>query len=63
MGKYDTTMGAPLDFDDLLSCLTDDAVFIFWQPASSETRDDDGCMKQAKIAEKRAMVLSSTRVV
>ena len=37
MGKYDTTMGAPLDFDDLLSCLTDEADFIFWLPALLET--------------------------
>ena len=58
-------MGAPFDFDDLLSCLVDEFAFFSWLPASSETCDefDDDCMKQAKIAEKRAMVLSRTRVV
>ena len=51
------TIGAPLDFDDLLSSLTDESAFIFWLSASSETRDDDDGTKQAKIAENRAMVL------
>ena len=55
MGKYDTTMGAPLDFDDLLS---DEAAFNFGLPTTSDTRDDDDCMKQAKIAEMRAVVLN-----
>ena len=57
MGKYETTMGAPRDFEDLLSSFTDEATFNFWLPASSETRDDDDCMKQEKMAEKRAMDL------
>ena len=51
-------IGAPLDFDDLLSSLTDESAFIFWLPTSSKTRDDDDGTKQAKIAENRAMVLN-----
>ena len=57
MGKYDMTIGAPLDFDDLLSSLTDEATFIFRLLASSETRAGDDCVKQVKMAENSAMDL------
>ena len=63
MGKYDMTIGAPLDFDDLLSSLTDESAFIFWLSASSETRDDDDGTKQAKIAENRAMVFKKKKIL
>ncbi|KAH7863804.1 hypothetical protein Vadar_022206 [Vaccinium darrowii] len=57
-GKYDTTIGAPDDLDDFFSSFREEPTLDLLLPASSETCDDnDGCMKQLKIAENRAILI------
>ncbi|KAF5956177.1 hypothetical protein HYC85_009033 [Camellia sinensis] len=56
MGKCDTIIETPEDFDDdLVSDFLAEATFSLLLPASSETRVDDDCLQKLKIAENRVI--------